>query len=139
LASVDELTLAAADRVALATVTGELSNLDHSICWVWFNPADNATIYQVRDFLAEFRTGQPVDLTGWTRATAIGVALAGYDEAEARQERYNRAAGPPASRHTAGSKTRCSATPTHSQAQSRRANSRRACRPPTRRGLPRRP
>jgi hypothetical protein len=91
LGCVDALTIAAADRVSLASVTGELASLDHgNAAWLWLHPHEGATIHGVTDFLAAFRA-PPVDLDGWQRALAIGVGLAGYDEAEHRLERFNQA------------------------------------------------
>jgi hypothetical protein len=96
LGCVDTLTIAAADRVQLASTTGELASLDHgNAAWLWFDPREDATIHGVTDFLAAFRA-PPVDLDGWQRAVQIGVSLAPYDEAEHRLEHFN------AARHAAG-------------------------------------
>jgi hypothetical protein len=92
LSVVEQLTIAASDRSTLASVTGELVSLDHDNCWLWLDPdEDTATVHQIIDLLATFRTSQPVDLNGWDRAVQIGVKLAGYNQAEDRRDRFNQA------------------------------------------------
>jgi hypothetical protein len=93
LAAADALTIHAADRLTLATASGELVDLDHAPCWLWLAPNENtATIQGVLAFTAEYRTAPPVDLPGWEAQLEIGVKLSAYNEGVDRRDRFNEAA-----------------------------------------------
>jgi hypothetical protein len=89
LAATDELTIGAADRLALARVTGESQSLGHDSEWLWLSPdPEAATVFGVSELLTAFTGHTPLDLDGWARAVQTGICLATYNEAEARRDRF---------------------------------------------------
>jgi hypothetical protein len=90
-----ELTRAAADRMTLATTTGESVVLgEHHIrnaggfAWLLLDPRPEANVDDVTACVQQFAAAAPASLDEWATASACGAKLAGPNEAPQRAELF---------------------------------------------------
>jgi hypothetical protein len=93
-----ELTRAAADRMTLATTTGEAAMLGEyhirdagGFAWLILDPKPEANVDAVIAAVRQYANGAPVTVDGWAEASACGLKLAGPNEAPQRAELFSAA------------------------------------------------